>query len=159
MNGLELFGIGFPELVTILIIAGLVMGPQRIAKFARQLGKWTAQLQNISRGFMNQLTSELDAEEMADLKDAMSEIQDLRQQLTDLRGEMTAAASQTSKEMEDVAKDMDPSILPPSVNPSSTPVNGNGAEESKPEENRELKTPSPIDQLPNILDIEDDPES
>ncbi|MEM7335391.1 MAG: twin-arginine translocase TatA/TatE family subunit [Chloroflexota bacterium] len=159
MNGLELFGIGFPELVTILIIAGLVMGPQRIAKFARQLGQWTAQLQNISRGFMRQLTSELDAEEMADLKDAMSEIKDLRQQLTDLRGEMTAVAAETSQEMKEVAEDLDPSILPPDAKPNAESINSNGSEEAVPKENGEVREPSAIDQLPNILDIEDDPES
>ncbi len=159
MNGLELFGIGFPELVTILIIAGLVMGPQRIAQFARQLGKWTAQLQNISRGFMRQLNSELDAGEMADLKDAMSEIQDLRQQLTDLRGEMTAVAAETSKEMQQVAEDLDPSILPPENKTQIESQNGNGAVPAPSNENGEIPAPSPIDQLPNILDIEDDPES
>lgn len=156
MNGLELFGIGFPELVTILIIAGLVMGPQRIAKFARQLGKWTAQLQGISRGFMRQLTSELDAEEMADLKEAMSEIKDLQRQLTDLRGEMESAANETSKDMEELAQEFDRSIKPPELDEPKKPANGAVATS-----NGAVETPSksPLDQLPNILDVEDDPES
>ena len=158
MNGLELFGIGFPELITILIIAGLVMGPQRIASFARQLGKWTTQLQGISRGFMRQLTSELDAEEMADLKGAVSEIKDLRQQLTDLRGEMTSVAADTTKEMKEVAEELDPSIMPPPISKKPASENGKDAEPME-SGNGELPAVSPIDQLPNILDIEDDPES
>ncbi|MCP5098981.1 MAG: twin-arginine translocase subunit TatB, partial [Chloroflexi bacterium] len=55
------FGIGFPELVTILILAGIVMGPARIGRVARWLGRTTAQLQTISRGFMRQLSAELES--------------------------------------------------------------------------------------------------
>lgn len=155
MNGLELFGIGFPELVTILIIAGLVMGPQRIAKFARQLGKWTAQLQGISRGFMRQLTSELDAEEMADLKEAMAEIKDLQRQLTDLKGEMQTVANDTTKEMQEMAEEMDRSIQPPKVDKPAKPENGTVASNGTADPPKK----SPLDQLPNILDVEDDPDS
>ena len=54
------FGIGAPELVLILIIASMVMGPKRIGQTARWLGRTTAQLQNISRSFIRQLNAELD---------------------------------------------------------------------------------------------------
>jgi len=54
------FGIGAPELILILVIAGLVMGPERIGRTARWLGRTTAQLQGISRSFMRQLNADLD---------------------------------------------------------------------------------------------------
>ncbi len=46
------FGIGLPEFVLILVIAGMVMGPERIVRMARSLGVVTARLQNISRSFL-----------------------------------------------------------------------------------------------------------
>ena len=56
----SVFGIGLPEFILIMLIAGIVMGPERIARTARWLGKTTAQLQAISRGFVRQLTAEID---------------------------------------------------------------------------------------------------
>ncbi|HMT22539.1 MAG TPA: twin-arginine translocase TatA/TatE family subunit, partial [Promineifilum sp.] len=40
----NVFGIGLPEFVLILVIAGMVMGPERIARTARSLGVLTARL-------------------------------------------------------------------------------------------------------------------
>lgn len=155
MNGLEFFGIGLPELVTILIIAGLVMGPHRIAKVARQLGQWTAQLQAISRGFMQQLSSELDAAEAADLKEAMQELKDLRQELTNLRYEMNTAAQETQKQLRDVSDEVERSIQPPALN---APAVENG--QSGVNGRSQLPTvPKPPEKLPNILDVDDDPDS
>ena len=49
------------EFVVILLLAGIVLGPERIRDVARWLGKTTAQLRAVSRGFMQQLSAELDA--------------------------------------------------------------------------------------------------
>lgn len=157
MNGLDFFGIGLPELVTILIIAGLVMGPERIAKVARQLGQWTSQLQNISRGFMQQLNNELEAAESADLKEAMQELKDLRQELTNLRSEMHTEAKKTSDRFKAASDDFERSIRPPALNaPSSSIENGqreaNGRSKTPP-------VPKPPEKLPNILEVDDDPDS
>lgn len=158
MNGLEFFGIGLPELVTILIIAGLVMGPARIAKVARQLGQWTAQLQNISRGFMQQLSSELDAAETADLKEAMQELRDLREELTSLRSEMSNTAKDTTKQLQEVAGDMERSIRPPNMDKPKTAENGQANGTPKPT-TPAPNVPQPPEKLPNILEVDDDPDS
>lgn len=161
MSGFDILGIGFPELVAILLIAGIVMGPQRIAQFARQMGKWTAQLQGISRGFMRQLQSELDSSEMEDLKDAMAEIKDLRKQLIDLRGEITAVSTTAAKDLRDTAEELE-SILPPQINENKAVTNGAAPETNKNKpisNNGDTSILPPLDQLPNILDVEDDPDS
>ena len=88
------FGIGAPELILILFLAGIVMGPQRIRQVAYWLGKTTAQLQAIARGFSRQLNAELDAVDgSGELRDTMKEMQDLRRQMADLRREVTSIAS------------------------------------------------------------------
>lgn len=165
------FGIGFPELVLILIVAGIVMGPERIGIAARWLGRTTAQLQKISRGFVRQLNQELDnSSDGQALKETMQELQQLRKELTDLRGEVTQTTSEATKSGRQAFEDINNSIKPPSlklpaapsVPATDAPSNGkegaagqNGVGGPKVEEDR---VDTAVPQLPTLLDIPDDPE-
>ncbi len=163
------FGIGLPELILILVIAGIVMGPERIVLIARWLGKTTAQLQSVSRAFVRQLHAELDGVDDGDaFKDVMNELQGLRSELESLKGEFTSIATGTVKESKDVIQEIENSIKPPSLLPPETTTttkaaspsqNGNknktsanGADQS------DDKTVTASPSLPNILEIPDDPE-
>ncbi|MCA9873020.1 MAG: twin-arginine translocase TatA/TatE family subunit [Ardenticatenaceae bacterium] len=149
------FGIGAPELVMILLLAGLVLGPHRIRQVAHWLGKTTAQLQAIARGFSRQLNAELDAVDgSGDLQETMREMKELRRQLADLRREVTSVASQPFEEgrraLMEGQKAVENSIHPPALNvkpgkaevSKTPPAAGNGADPS----------------LPSLLDIADDPD-
>lgn len=156
------FGIGMPELVLILVIAGIVMGPERIGHVARWLGKTTAQLQAISRGFVQQLQNEIDGiDDGESLKEAMNEVNALRKELQNLRTEFTTVTTSVAKDKKEVIEVLENSIRPPSLLPSpkkevaddkkvetAVAVNGtkNGEETSVP----------PV--LPTPIDISDDPE-
>lgn len=84
------FGIGFAELIVILVLAGLVMGPHRIRHVARTLGRWTAQLQGISREFARQLNSELDSlDQDSEMKTTMQEMREMQRELKSLREELS----------------------------------------------------------------------
>lgn len=150
----SIFGIGTPELIVILIIAGIVMGPERIGQAARWLGRTTAQLQSISRGFVRQLNAELDqADESGDLKGAMQDVQDLRRQLAELRGEFTAAASSVAREGQKVRRQAENSIRPPTLGAGengrkSVPATNDAADE---------QTAAPVE-LPQRIEVPDDPE-
>jgi Sec-independent protein translocase protein TatA len=87
----SLFNIGLPELIFILLLAGMVMGPQRIRQVALWLGRLTAQARSVSRAFIRQLDSELEAEEKGELKGAMNDIQSLQNELRELRRELQSA--------------------------------------------------------------------
>lgn len=145
------FGIGFPELVTVLILAGIIMGPERMGRVARWLGRTTAQLQVISRGFMRQLTAELEAvDDKGELKNAMQDIQDLQRQLSELRGEVRGQTGDAVQEGRQAIEDIERSIKPPTLSESNeTPANGTSADGD---------SPSPSE-LPNVIDVPDDPES
>jgi Sec-independent protein translocase protein TatA len=148
------FGIGAPELIFILILAGIVLGPHRIRDVARWLGKTTAQLQSISRGFTSQLSKELDAmDESGDLKGALQEVKDLRRQVADLRHEITRGVSEPVEEARAVLNEgkesLNQSILPPALQAAeeekaATTSNGEGQRPS-------LKLPKPVK-------VADDPE-
>jgi Sec-independent protein translocase protein TatA len=160
------FGIGLPELILILIVAGIVMGPERIGQTARWLGRTTTQLQRISRGFVRQLNQELDsAGDGQAIKDTMQELKQLRKELTDLRGEVTQTASSATRAGQQAFDEINNSIKPPSLNVkpptlSTAPVSEvtpNG--QAKAAENEKESTASTaVPPLPKLLDIQDDPE-
>jgi Sec-independent protein translocase protein TatA len=84
------FGIGLAELIVILVLAGLVMGPHHIRRVARTLGRVTAQLQNISREFTRQLNAELDSLDTGEMKGAVQDVKELQRQVQELRRELAA---------------------------------------------------------------------
>ena len=170
---MDIFGIGGPELIVILVIAGIVMGPARIAQFARWLGKTTSYLQNVSRGFAMQLRSELEAiDEGGDMQNMLREMRDLQKEVNDLRRsvrdtatgvvkEANTAVNETVKEGQDVVNAIAPPKLIESVKPTSSngsksttpappPSNGTSAESSP-------AAPAPPP-LPSIVEVPDDPE-
>lgn len=153
------FGIGAPELILILLLAGIVMGPERIGKIARWLGRTTAQLQAISRQFMRQLNAELAAADQGEeLKGAMDDIKALQRQVKQLRDELKttavkpieegkAAVNESRQAIDNTAKTLQ--------NPLST-----ADKRQKPVvENRIAPPmPDPKQPLPNLVNVPDDPE-
>lgn len=145
------FGIGIPELVLILLIAGIVMGPERIGVVARWLGKTTAQLQAISRGFVNQLNAELDGiQDANEIKGAMQDMQDLRNQIEQLKQDLISVSSGAVREgkqaVSQTQEEIERTIAPPANRDPDTesavqPVN-----------------PPPAEDLPKRLEVPADPE-
>ena len=125
------FGVGFPELVLILLLAGLVLGPQRIREVARMLGKGIVQLQKISREFSRQLNSELDQMDRAEIKGALDDVQTLQKQVTDLRQQVWQASTNFMSESKK-------GVAPAAGNQTILPPNGS---------------------LPKVVKVDDDPET
>jgi sec-independent protein translocase protein TatB len=55
-----MFNIGGGELIVILLIALIVLGPQRLPDAARQVGKAMGDLRRLSTGFQNEMKQALD---------------------------------------------------------------------------------------------------
>jgi Tat protein translocase TatB subunit len=157
------FGIGFPELILILIVAGIVMGPERIGQTARWLGRTTAQLQKISRGFIRQLNHELDnSSDGQALRDTMQELKQLRRELTDLRGEVNQTTRGAAQAGRQALQEVENSIRPPDLKPGKSvlpsPVDAptvsdkNGAVPGGAVKN------TAVPPLPDLVDVPDDPE-
>ncbi|MFT5193167.1 MAG: sec-independent protein translocase protein TatB [Cellvibrionaceae bacterium] len=171
--GIEsIFGIGGPEFLFILILAGIFLGPGRIAKVARWMGQTTAKLQTISRGFLGQLKSELDmGEGTEDLRDMLKEMQDLRSEVSNLQNQISTTLSDATAETKgslNQLAELTNSIRPPSFD--ADPIQEANEAKSKAEPSPIL--PKPIDSpkngssengaavvpppLPTPLSIEDD---
>lgn len=159
----SVFGIGLPEFVLIIVIAGMVMGPERILKTARTLGVLTARLQAISRSFLRQLNYELDAiDETGQIKETVEELELLRRQIAELRNDVFTLATGTVAEVEkarrEISREIEHSILPPrhaagSATQSAPAVGGNGLSSASP--SYQLKKTAEPAAPPDAVDAKD----
>jgi sec-independent protein translocase protein TatB len=144
------FGIGSLELLVILLLAGILLGPQRIRHVAKWLGKTTAQLQAIARTFARQLNAELDAADKGgDLRATMDELQDLRRQVAELRREVVSVAERPLNESANSVQEAQEalSVRPTTVNSIQPPRNGPTPD-----------APTPSQALPTLRHVPDDPD-
>ncbi|MFQ5950306.1 MAG: twin-arginine translocase TatA/TatE family subunit [Nitrospiria bacterium] len=56
-----MFGIGIPELIVVLLIAFVVVGPEKLPKIARTLGKGLFELRRASEEVRNEIEKEGEA--------------------------------------------------------------------------------------------------
>ena len=55
-----MFGIGGQELVLLMLIGLIVLGPERLPRIANQIGGWLGQARRMTRVMKRQLEEELD---------------------------------------------------------------------------------------------------
>lgn len=58
-----MFNVGGPELLVILLVALIVLGPQRLPEAARTVGRVVTELRRVSTGFQDELRNALDEAE------------------------------------------------------------------------------------------------
>ena len=86
-----MFGIGLPELVAILAVALIVLGPQRLPEVARMLGRAYAQLRRASEEFQNTIRQDLAAlERQEDAHRNKAVAQEIRERCADVEDVQTA---------------------------------------------------------------------
>jgi Tat protein translocase TatB subunit len=95
--------ISFTELITILLIALIVFGPQRLPELARKAGTWAREIRRTAGEFRRGLD-----EEVGDLKKPFT---DIKTDLDQARGELKAAGDEVKKSVEWIGP-------PPIVGPS-----------------------------------------
>jgi sec-independent protein translocase protein TatB len=57
---MDILGIGTNELLVILVLAAIVLGPERLARTAREIGKFIRSLKNYFGSLSDELKTELD---------------------------------------------------------------------------------------------------
>jgi sec-independent protein translocase protein TatB len=87
-----MFDIGFSELLLCFIVALVVLGPEKLPKVARTVGRWSGQ----AKGYLRNLTSELDRE---------SKLAELRQELESAKRLMTEQTQAAKDGVEKIVND------------------------------------------------------
>jgi sec-independent protein translocase protein TatA len=93
-----MFGIGLPELVVILAVALIVLGPQRLPEVARMLGRAYAQLRRASEEFQQTIRQDLAAlERQEDANRNKAVAQEIRERCADVEDVQTAVIQERDK--------------------------------------------------------------
>lgn len=96
-----MFGIGGQELVLLMVIGLIVLGPERLPRIANQVGGWLGQARRMTRVMKRQLEEELDFSDKPTIKPPPVS-----------REPSTKADTNTEKETETIAADEPEYTLP-----------------------------------------------
>ncbi|HRV94254.1 MAG TPA: twin-arginine translocase TatA/TatE family subunit [Anaerolineae bacterium] len=114
---MDILGVGFPELMFILIIALMVFGPRRLPEIAGKLGRYVAQLRSLSDGLMAEWQREINAAtQLEELEQARKDIQEIKEDFKKTGSEL----SQARKDIDKEAKSIAPPTQPRSPQPKSS---------------------------------------
>jgi len=119
------FGIGMPELLIVLVVALLVLGPRKLPEAARSLGRGMAEFRRASNDLRNSLTAPID-----EIKDTVA---DLGRDLTEDDGSASdsgsAADAGTSAPATSVPSPppASPRVPTPSTSPAAASSDTDGA--------------------------------
>ncbi|MGH8296873.1 MAG: Sec-independent protein translocase protein TatB, partial [Steroidobacteraceae bacterium] len=57
-----MFDIGFSEIVVIFVLALIVLGPEKLPRVVREVGRWVGRARAMARQFQEQLEEEIDVD-------------------------------------------------------------------------------------------------
>jgi sec-independent protein translocase protein TatB len=85
-----MFDAGLPEMILIMVIALLVVGPKRLPGLARQAGYWLGKARGYLAGVRNDIAQELHADELRGMMQRQEEeMKELRGLLNKTKAEVT----------------------------------------------------------------------
>lgn len=85
-----MFDISFGELALCFVVALIVLGPEKMPKIARTVGRWAGQ----ARGYMRNLSTELERE---------TQVMDIKRQLQEAQQALREAGAEVERETQSVA--------------------------------------------------------
>ena len=97
-----MFDIGFSELFMILVIALIVVGPERLPGFAKKIGRYVGKAKKTFENVKREVQSELETEELNKrlaenniLKDTKQDLNEISEELKDIAKKSGEAIPQT----------------------------------------------------------------
>ncbi len=105
---MDFLGIGLPELVIILIVAVIVVGPKRLPQVAVQMARVIRQLRGYATDVTSQMRSELD--------ELTREYEQVRNEFQEFRQAVTKDLDSVSREVDRTVRDV-PAVIESSAEP------------------------------------------
>ena len=100
-----MFGLGIPEIICIILIAVIVLGPEHTPRAAQMIGKWSAKLRSAATSFEQAIAQDEDLREIqSNLSEVKAEIDKAKSELLSVRDEVTQIPNDVSKAYQE-AKD------------------------------------------------------
>ncbi len=78
----NIFGIGIPEVLVVVILLLIVVGPERLPTVARQVGRMVGQMQQYARAFRDEYLNEF-SDLRSEVEASTREVTAVRQQISD----------------------------------------------------------------------------
>ena len=101
-----MFSFGWGEILLILLVVIIVVGPKDIPKFLRQIGNLSKSIKKISREFKSSLNKIAEETDLKDVKNSITEVTDLNKDLdikSNLKNEIKTIKETISSVEEDVS--------------------------------------------------------
>ena len=101
-----MFSFGWGEILLILVVVIIVVGPKDIPKFLRQIGNLSKSIKKISREFKSSLNQIAEETDLKDVKNSITEVTDLNKELdikSSLKNEIKTIKETISSVKEDVS--------------------------------------------------------
>lgn len=92
-----MFDIGFWELVLISVIAIIVVGPDKLPSFAKNLGYWTGKIRRLINNTKRELSQELNLDSNNSLEQKLNDLDELMENAPDQDRELTNTKSSAEK--------------------------------------------------------------
>src|SRR3972149_3881046 len=105
---MDFLGIGLPEIILIILIAVIVVGPTRLPEFAAQLARVVRQL----RGYATDVTAQMRAE----LDELTREYEQVRKELQEFREAAVKGIDSVIREVDSTVRAA-PAVIEPSAAP------------------------------------------
>ena len=113
-----MFDIGFSEIIFIMVIALVVVGPERLPRLARTAGLWVGKMRGLISSVKADIEQELATEELRKQLEKNAAVPELEELIDEVTGEpldaversasRPAAATGSTPESTDTATDADP---------------------------------------------------
>ena len=101
-----MFSFGWGEILLILVVVVIVVGPKDIPKFLRQIGNLSKSIKKISREFKSSLNQIAEETDLKDVKNSITEVTDLNKEFdikSNLNNEIKTIKETISTVEEDVS--------------------------------------------------------
>ena len=122
---MNIFGVGIPEILVVLLLAAVIFGPGRLPEFAAQFGRAIRELREYARDFRDEYLTDFEEmrEEYIEVRHTLAETdQDIRRDLEEAEADIRAAARDAEAATEDAITTARDGGTPAAAAPTTTTV-------------------------------------